>query len=400
MLDYQNIITRTRDILLQILIFVISPLLSLGVNIYNIRKGNYSYLWIISLIMSFIALFTPLFEDSYRHALYYLEYKKDIGNLRMYSMQGLDLVLSTLSYNFSKLNIPFEYIRALFTFLCYQISFTLLRATVSINKYSRLKNFNLFLIYFLSVPFLWIVNGMRMATAAYVVVLAWIYLYKYNKKLVPTVLCIISLLIHFASVLYILLLLAYSINKRINIRYVLIAVVALYLIFNTNILISLLSSAGLQTFSNVVNLYVLNSADTFSANMSLNGLIAMIVERIPIIVSFIYIIKYRNKISTRYYNFTLASICLFISTIPFVIIFQRLAYFITPTCLYIILNEVDKTSVRKILLISVIISQLSYIYGYRELFLDTPFIYIMISPLIYCFNLNTIENIKRAIYES
>ena len=399
MLDYQNIITRIRDILLQILIFVISPILSLGVNIYNIRKGNYSYLWIISLIMSFIALFTPLFEDSYRHALYYLEYKKDTGYLRMYSMQGLDLVLSTLSYNFSKLNIPFEYIRALFTFICYQISFTLLRATVK-DKYTRLKNFNLFLIYFLSVPFLWIVNGMRMATAAYVVVLAWLYLYKYNKKLVSTVLCIISLLIHFASVLYILLLLAYSINKRINIRYVLIAVVAMYLIFNTNILISLLSSAGLQILSNVINLYVLNSADTFSANMSQNGLIAMIVERIPIIVSFIYIIKYRNKISTRYYNFTLASICLFISTIPFVIIFQRLAYFITPTCLYIILNEADKTSVRKILLISVIISQLSYIYGYRELFLDTPFIYIMISPLIYCFNLNTIENIKQAIYES
>lgn len=376
------------------LLFLISPILSLPLIFHNIYRGNLKVLPILALFMSLCAIITPPFADLYNHSQMYYAYQSDLLNNDFIQRDGSDYVLYTLSHFFAKTGIHFELIRGLFVFVCFQISFVLYKSLVKTK--SELMdnpkiNFCIFLCFFLSVPFIWIVSGLRSATSSYLMVYAW-YLLS-NRKIFWCIVCaLIGVWTHFFSFIFVPFLMLYALLRPRLSHLLFLVLFALCLVSGGMLLSETIYNFSEGTLGNIgpdqnaIDLYV-GGGLTYE-ELSLNGLIALILERLPMIVLIVINVFRSNFWSNEkeqtfvYLLILLTGLCGF-----FLILFQRISWLVYPIILYLMFKNLNFRQLQKYiytLFLATILLQFAYIYGYWEIMSNTPF-YLLFFPAAIAF---------------
>lgn len=357
-----------------------SPLLALPFIFHEIGKGNRHALTLLAIFMSLCAILSPPFADLYRHGQEYASYQV-MADIPYVQSNGKDYVLYTLLCFFAKNGIPFEWVRALFTFVCYYVSFALYKSVVKENARignDRRLQFLVFLCFFLSVPFIWIVNGLRSATASYLMIFAWLQIHR-GKSLRSIPFALLSVWTHFFSWVFIPFLLAYKIRKLRISRFYFIAGAVVIAVAGATLLTSVMDSSffdaaeetGFSESSKALYMENLNYS-----TMSSNGFIALFLERMPLLVlvafAFLRCDKWTRPQEQAYFRLLLL---LLAAVLPFFIPTQRLSWTVCPILLYLFLKNSDRHILGKaeILAGATVVSQLSYMYGYREVLFATPY---------------------------
>lgn len=378
-----------------IVLFLISPAFSLPIIIHNIYKGNLKVLTLLALFMSLCAVITPPFADLYRHTQMYYAYKSDVLNDSFIQSNGSDYVLYTLTHFFAKIGIHFELIRGLFVFICYQISFILYKSLVK-TKDGLSDNpklcFYIFLCFFLSVPFIWIVSGLRSATSSYLMIYAW-YLLSHKKIFWCIVCALLSVWTHYFSLIFLPFLFLYALSRQ-HINHILFVCLFVFSLLSGGTLLSDAiinfsqeTSNNIGPSQNAIDFYI-GGGLTYN-DLSMNGLIALILERLPMII-LILVNVFQSKFWCNkkeqtfvYLLILLTGLCTF-----FFIPFQRITWLTYPIMLYLILKNYNIRALQKhiyILVLATILLQFAYLYGYRDIMLNTPW-YLLFFPAVIAFN--------------
>lgn len=388
-----------------IIMFMLCPVFSIIYIIYNIYKGRYNGLIWLSLTMSVIAMSTPVFADLYRHTLLYFSYVNYSNYELIQSKNGNDFIFYSLTQLFANNGIPFEFISALFIFICYQISFYFFHCTIDASyakSWTNKVKFYVFLVFFLMVPFIAIMDGLRMGTASYIAALGWFYCY--NKKHMKGVFFyLIACATHYGSSLF-LPLFIFTIVPYKKINHSIFIFAFIFLLMNGSILLHLLPSSFIYALNveKQVDFYMVNSVERFDDMSSFNGTIALYLERLPLLFILLLVmfkkIKSNNKdMPILYFIFLL--MCLYH---PFRILFQRYAYFAIPIVVFLSFKTINKSYSQPLkfvryLFVICCINNLSYMYGYRTVLQSTKFYNLLLPPVYTILNTDTVENFKDAL---
>lgn len=392
------------DTIFSIVLLIACPALAIISALLHIYKGRYNHLTILSMGIALVTLFTPAFADIYRHTLLYFHY----GNYDwsgLYQTNEHDFIFYSLTHLFAQYDIPFEFISFLFVFICYQISFYLFRQVIAFdkaNKWGRNTRFIIFICFLFMVPFIAIVNGLRMATAAYIGVLGWYWIFK-QHRIRGILLFLVACGMHFGSLLFIPLII-YTLLPRINIsRYIFIIGIGILMLLG-NVLLSVIPQEYITALEleDQVTGYMVDSVERFDETMSFNGLIAMFLERTPLIVIGLIAIFNKLNIDKRSLSITYLVIWLAFLYFPFTVLFQRYAYFAIPILVFLAVREnTSPTSNllnnKIIIALSCIVMTLSYAYGYRDPLQATKY-HKMFYPIVYTIpTTDTHENFRDAL---
>lgn len=383
---------------IELVLLLLCPFLSLLCSIHGVYKGKLNNLWIISVVMSFAAFISPPFADLYRHTLDYLHFMKYEYDGYIFFGTSFDFVLYSLSHLFAKYNIPFEYVRAIFVFITYQCSFFIYRTILKQNNFSTnsIEGVCLFWIFFLTVPFIWIVNGLRMATACYLAAVGYIF-FEQKKYYIGVEFFIFSLCFHFGSLLFFPVFL-YSIFPLIKINkksFLIISVLALGV---GALMFQFLPDSVIQNLNmeKQVDLYVNKSQENFADTMSFNGLIAMYLERITLWGVLFCMLLGISCVEHLYASKIYAYFVFLFLLLPFTILYQKFSLFIIPVILFLFFRSIQGERVYKWFVILGIITTFSYMYGYRKPLLATPYYKLLTTPIYMFVNANTKETLNEA----
>lgn len=385
-----------------ILLFMMCPALAICYIITQAYSGKYKSLTALSLSIAMVALFTPPFADIYRHTLMYFEFQ-NYGNAIIQS-NGHDFIFYTLTNICAQNNIPFEYISFLFVFVCYQVSFYLFKQILKntiITQHDRQKTFYIFLCFLFMVPFIAIINGLRMATAAYIALLAWNFAYR-KKFLKSSLIFIIALCTHFGSWIF-LPIIIYTFISKIKIHKTTFIIVALCLMVAGGILLQLLPSSFIEAIQmeDKVTGYMVNNEERFDDTMSSNGRIAMYLERLPLIFVAVMALINRLRLNDRDLSIIYMAIWLSLLYHPFIVLFQRYAFLAVPLLIFLCVQDQSSrsqsTKTIKILVASCMIMTMAYMYGYRTTFLNTKYHKMFYPSLITIPTTDTHELFKDAL---
>ncbi len=387
-----------------IILFFISPLLALPVLIAGVYKGGYRSMFWISCVMALCAFITPPFADLYRHTLMYFQYTT-YGAAPFLQSNGHDFALYTLSHFFAQNDIPFEYVRAIFVFITYEIAFFLFRSIVDecqISSQQRRERFLLFLLFFLSVPFIWVVNGLRMATACYIAVLAWYWIYKKNY-LLGIATYGLSLCFHFGALMFAPVLL-FTLLPVLRIPRWGFLIMLILLFGAGKILLQMIPSSviSMLDMEAQVSGYMEASEDRFDSVMSLNGWIAMYLERTPLWLILYWMIRGHLPLNGK--NRTMLYMIYFVGflVMPFTVLFQKYTLFVLPIALWLVVHQqkLESSVTRyhlRMLTGACILMTFAYMYGHREVLSATPFADLLSSPILLLANADTIEQFRHAL---
>ena len=369
---------------LSVVLFLVCPALAILSIVMQAYSGKYKNLTILALSISLVALFTPPFADIYRHTLLYFGYESLSDTI--IQSNGHDFIFYTLANLNARNGIPFEYVSFVFVFTCYQISFYLFKELLKsdkIQQLSRKKIFNIFLCFLLMVPFIAIINGLRMATAAYIALFAWYMVYK-QRCFFGSFLFVIALCTHFGAWLFLPLIL-FSSFKNIKIHKSVFIIVSVSLLLAGGILLQLLPQSFLEMveLTDKVSGYMENNEERFDETMSINGRIAMYLERLPLIAVMLLILWRRVRLDDRDMSIVYVAIWLSLLYHPFIVLFQRYGFFVVPVLIFLCMqgqiNQPNTNRTAKVLMLSCVIMTFSYIYGYRATFFNTKY-YKMFYP--------------------
>lgn len=364
------------------LLFILSPLLAFPYLVAGVFKGRSGNLLLISLVMAFVGFLFPPFADLYRHTQQYLGFVEHNHDALYFVGMQRDFIMYTMSNLFARWGVPFEYVRFIFVLVSYQVSFFLYRRLLDLKGYAddSTESKWLFWIFFLSVPFIWIVNGLRMATACYVAVLGWYHFY-YRRYVLGVFLYLVALALHFGAMMFVPLFLAVFLPAIPFSRQSIIIASAVILALG-GILLKMLPPGLIEDMNmeKTVNYYMVNSQKNFTDTLSVNGFIAQWLERAMLVYIYLRLVLDRNGMDTK--DMTIVTLCFFawILTYPFMILHQKLSLFIIPLILFLYLKNTCELRLVKHVALCCLISFLAYAYGYRGPLLHTPLYKLLISP--------------------
>lgn len=371
---------------LNLLLMLLCPFFSFCVALRDLYHSRKRMLIWVSIFMSLCAILSPPFADLAVHARDYADFK-NFPSVDLIQTNGKDFILYTISNLFSRLGINFDLIRGLFVFICYQVSFSLfsnlLRARPQL-KNSKKHFFCVFLCFFLSVPFIWIVNGLRSATADYLMIYAWFW--STQKDIKKTILfAFLGVGTHFFSWIFVPFLILPFLNIKISRgTYCILFFISLF--FGYKFLSGILGSesSNIQDITGTsedVSNYYLNEFNY--STLSVNGVIALVLERSPILLLVLYSLFLKNKWESNDKTFFYACILLVNLCITYFIPLQRISWLVAPIMIYLYLRNNNINYFFYLLLGSLFLSQLAYVYGYREVLLATPFYYLIFpAPMV------------------
>ena len=348
-------------------IYPLGALLPILCEIYNRKK--YAFV-LLSVFMGLCAILFPPFADLYRHNLNYFNFSHEYSTFEIVTSNGLDFLLHTISNTFSDLNINFELIRFLFAFTSYQISFYLFRNIVSKNRElseNQKIYFISFLCVFLSVPFIWIVNGLRYTLAASFLLMA-LYRMFFIRKYNWWIWMVLAAISHFGilPIVFVALLLYYLRSFRINPIFAFLFS-AIFAVIGMNLLLSIIDILPLEgSVKIIVNVYIKGN-EGFTDSRSFMGLLANIIERTPLIP---FLLFYRREDNPKIDNIYLAFVVLIGVSFPVMVLYDRVTLvamqFFLFCFLYLYRNTRLKKNMCQLLLLCYLISNIGYLYGYRE----------------------------------
>lgn len=387
-------------------LFMICPIFSFIYIIHNAYKGRYNGLIWLSLSMSIVAISTPAFADLYRHTLLYFSYENYM-NTGFIQSNELDFIFYTLTNLFAQNGIPFEFVSAIFVFVCYQIAFFLFHRTIESDYgqyWSNKVKFFVFLIFFLMVPFIAIMNGLRMATASYIAALGWYHFY-HNNNVKGILLYLTACGMHFGSLLFLPLIIYMLLpQKKKEISYSIFILGMIFLFISGSILLRILPTSFIATLNmeKQVTGYMENSVERFDERMSFNGLIAMYLERLPLL--FVFLLTATKKINLKDKENSILYVIFSLMFLyhPFTVLFQRYAFFATPIVIFLACKAINNMKHRPLKFVRCLffvccIYTLSYMYGYRKILMSTNFHNLLIPPVYTALTTDTAENFKDAL---
>ena len=387
---------------INIILFLLCPALAIIAIVAQAWAGKYRSFTVLSLSIAMVALFTPAFADIYRHTLLYFDLENYSDAL--IQTNGNDFIFYTLTNFCARCHLPFEYVSFLFVFVCYQISFFLfqeiLKAT-PITKDNRKKMFFVFLSFVLMVQFIAIINGLRMATAAYLALLAWYFFYKrsYFKGVFFYALAVCT---HFGALLFFPIIL-FTICPIFKINRTLFLLVSLGLMAMGGILLNFVPLSVIEALDlqDQVIGYMVESDERFGDVMSSNGKIAMFLERLPYIVVTFLVIFNMIRLSDKDMSILCFAVWLSLLYYPFTVLFQRYGFFVVPLLVFISFQHQQNKARSGIplmaILSSCVLMTVSYMYGYRAAFTHTKYYKMLYPSIITVPMTDTHENFKDAI---
>ncbi len=227
---------KTENFFFLIILFALSPLLSLPFILYSASNREKICGAMISVFMGIVAMLWAPTGDLYRHNMDYFYFQQmNWYDFIYYLKYKPDFLIYLLSFVFAKLNINYEFVRFILVFVSFQMSFNVfLDAIRCSEKMSRYHVF-VFFVFFFSVPFFWIVLGVRFSTAACLFVYGLYYYLKYAKK-EGLIYITISLFIHFSMILPLLVLVMSKIRLKWSNRFLFLVLLMVLIFFRPSFL--------------------------------------------------------------------------------------------------------------------------------------------------------------------
>lgn len=374
--------TFNNNQLFLITLFIIYPFASLPfIFIKIIERKKYAFV-LLAIFMGLCAILFPPLGDLYRHSLRYFSYSNEYITNWSIDENVTDYFLPIITKIFANFKIPFEFVRFLFITLSYLLIFKLFLYTYKDNKifngYTKL-----FIIVFLSVPFIYITTGLRYGFSLCIFVYGIFLLNRKNRLGWGVIL--FSVLIHIFMLLPLLITLLakicpYKINKLT------ISILSIICLLISNLIITYFVSmitSDLPLNEKIINYTMGNSF--FIESRSFVGIVAKILECITCLPLIYYL--YYNKIDDVFLN---NLFCIFILTFcimsSFFVFTMRILLLFVLLFLFLYLKNSKGKKVyvlQNTLLIFSLISASAYLYGYREALTKSKFPTILLSPMPY-----------------
>lgn len=363
-----------------IILFVLYPFATLPfLFIKIIERKKYAFV-LLAIFMGLCAILYPPLGDLYRHSLRYFSYFNENGSNWYVDENLTDYFLPIITRVFANFKIPFEFVRFLFITISYLLIFKLFLFTYEKNKivsgYTKL-----FIVAFLSVPFIYIVTGLRYGFSLCVFVYGIFMLC--NKNKLGWGIILLSVSIHIFMLLpFLITLVAKICPYRIN-KITMSILSILGLLVSNTVIIYFINMVTGETFINekIIDYTVGNTY--FVESRSLFGIIAKALECITILPLTYYLFRY--KIENCFLNnlfcifiggFSIMS-SFFVFTMRILLLFVLLFFF-----LYLYNAKKRKKYVlQNVLLLSSLISASAYLYGYGDILIKSQFPMILISPM-------------------
>lgn len=343
-------------------------------------------LTMLSLFMGLCSFLWVPTGDLYRHNMMYFEFQYfSNADFFQYILLRPDFLLYLFSYLFAKISLPFELIRFILVFISYKIAFALAQDVIKLNPlYNRYYKY-IILIFFLSVQFFTISQGLRFGFASYIMV--WgVYMLLVKKRKKGFVFVVLANLIHYSfslpSILLLVVLLGFKINKWIT----LILSCLFGLIFNMLTIDFLINMLPLpEMLKQLAIAYTTGYwSGEFLDNYSFKYLLSRHLAIIPIYFLFMLVVFKKENHKINWYAHLLflnLMISYSISATFFfrMSVFSVLIFFIS----YLLSDNIRSFYLEiKVLVLVFFISFLSQIYTYRrELTISSEFKLLFPAPI-------------------
>lgn len=201
-------------------LFLLCPLLSFMYSVKGMLRKEPLSLTMLSIFMGLCSFLWVPTGDLYRHNIEYFDFVNfSSDDLFQYMLLRPDFLLYLVSFLFAKLHIPFELVRFVLVFISYKIVFAIYKDVVKQSPiYSRYHK-SIILIFFLSVQFFTISQGLRFGFAAYIMV--WgIFLLLVNNRKKGFVFIVLANFIHYSfllpTILLLIILLGFKVGKWVT----------------------------------------------------------------------------------------------------------------------------------------------------------------------------------------
>lgn len=183
-----------------IILFVICPILSFPFLLYYASQGKRWAYTLLAIFMGLCAILWPPTGDLYRHNMMYFDFREmDMAQFFEFIKVKFDFLLYAISFLFAKAGVPFEFIRFFFVFITYKLVFLILEDCSGRNSQIDRSKSIVFFVFFFSVLFFTIVQGLRFGFAAILIAFGS-YQYLVRKKLNGLLYIVISCVTHFSVI--------------------------------------------------------------------------------------------------------------------------------------------------------------------------------------------------------
>lgn len=232
--------TINQQCLLAVMLFIICPALSFPVILYYGVCRKYWAYTMLAVFMGLCAMLWPPTGDLYRHTMDYFAFRELGVREFSYYMEvrgesRFDFLLPLLSFLFAKAGISFEFVRFLFIFIAYTLTFRVFEDCIRKNPGIGKMGSTVFFIFFCSTQFFTIVMGLRFSFAVILLAYgAWQYLEE--RKLVGLLYIALSCMVHFSVIPVAMLLFLARFGVRINNFWISLLCVGAFLFLNPNVL--------------------------------------------------------------------------------------------------------------------------------------------------------------------
>lgn len=317
--------------LLLCILFVIYPLGALPFILEKISwKRRYAYT-LFSLFMGICAVLYAPSGDLYRHTKVYFLCQdwgwKEFAGMILLKM---DIFLLYLTYVCAKLGIHFEIVRFLFVFVSYECAFWIFRDVVKQNKVLQENRYYYilgFLLFFMSVIFFTITQGLRYGLGVYIMGVGLYKLFQKRRKGGWIWVCMAGL-IHFSFWALLIPVVLFRLRVvRLN-KWVVLIITLVLILFSNEFLQVLISLLPLSEFIKQHLLQYVTGywAEDFYQDHSFLFRISRILSYWAIYpLLFFFLVSYR-KTDSLYRNFLLFMILVLGISAPFGDIFPRFSY--------------------------------------------------------------------------
>lgn len=381
----------SRDFGFSVLIFCLSPIVSLWDIFHRIKARDTRYLYLLGMFFVLFGAFYPPVSDNYGYWERYYESADFEFNWAFYLLQTeyRDFLYRFLSYLGYSIHLPYEYFKFLLLSSCYILYVWMFNDIVEkhpvLYEHRRLYYFSV-LSLFLSIRFFTIISGVRFGVASSWVVVA-IYLLLDKKYAKGVLLYALSFFMHFSMLMILPIMLLAYIIYRLKVPYFFLLIIPIPMVifpvqsFGTFLQEIFTDNEMIQESSYINGEW---STQYFLETSSFGGFMFTIIRILPVIP--LTWILYKRK-SNDYLSYLCFAFVFFLSinTSDYTVVLRYSNVTIALLFIAILESEVNyrqKIRDMQVTLVSVLIMTIAYIYSQRRIlshfYLDYE---VIVSPI-------------------
>lgn len=364
-------IIRKKNLLYLSIVLFLCPILSFPFIIHSILKKYCNAYYLLAIFMGLVSVLWPPTADLYRHNMMYFDFK--VMNLQQflnYIDGNVDLLYYILLYFFAKMGINFELIRFLFVCISYCLSFNIYAECMKRNPNIHVCHKAIFFLFYLSVPFFTITQGLRYGLAISLFAYG-AFFYFYQNRIKWLIYIVIACFIHFSMFPVLLILLLVRCNIKISTIHIFVFILLSLLLIKGELLAYLIEILPINEFLKIRIGYYVNGywSNEFLDEFSLENKISRYLAHFMMypLLLFSFYLNGENKYN-QFVKFLIliVGVCYLIS----LTMFFRISLLFILVSLYAFAAEFGKYKhtyvALKIILICGLLSFSSQIYKFRR----------------------------------